>query len=255
MGKKTFGKAVRKLKKSYVGAKEQVSGLLGIIKAGKQVVEVTDRNNFVYVRLRGNLSELIQAYNDAVSPVYNLPVLVERDRANPNRYRIVSRDVGRYTDWGSNTSHSAKHGNSHSFFLEGGGGGDIVWVYSKQFTPFLVYPSGSVGDMSVSIYGGVYTYTGSFHYAGNTGITSLAPVLPTGGFARMMLIYLEPLTGNFNLVTGSYMDIMITGTSEVMGYIPMLLDTADIPLAAIRLPSGTTTLGWDNIYDVRRLVQ
>jgi hypothetical protein len=67
----------------------------------------------------------------------------------------------------------------------------------------------------------------------------------------MALVYLNE-AGNPEVECGtSYFDITITGTAGVVPYIPNLPETSGIPIAGIRLPSGTTKIMWENIYDVR----
>jgi len=79
---------VRKQNKDYL-----IPGILGFLINGQQTVEVPGRNGYVYVRLRSNLNEVVQAYNDQVSPVYNLPVVIVRDEIDITRYKIQGRDL------------------------------------------------------------------------------------------------------------------------------------------------------------------
>jgi hypothetical protein len=231
------------------------SGQLGITTNGEAQVEVPSRSGFVWVRLRNQLNEVIQAFNEEVSTVYDLPVLVEWDKFSPNRYRIVGRDRGRYLDWGSSSSYLPIHGAQHQFnTLTGAGGGDIVWVYSQQFQPLLVTPSGTAGAFSVSIQPHVYYWNSEFQYAGGTGIAGFDGLWPTGSSnARMLLVYLDPDTGNVNLATGSLTEFSntLTGTADVIPYVPSLIAPEDIPLSAVRLITGTSTIQWTNLYDIR----
>jgi hypothetical protein len=239
--------------------------VLGVTTNAENQVEVPGRPGFVWVRLRNQLNELIQAFNEEVSPVFDLPVRVEYDEANPIRYKVIGRDVGRYTVWVttnaagdtvSNTSpYLPAHGASHSFnTLAGVGGGDVVWVYSQQFTPWLVTPSGSSGANSVSVQPSSYYYDQQFRWAGGTGIAGFDTLRPTGSSnARMLLVYLDPDTGNVLLATGSLTEFAntITGTAEIMPYMPSLIEPTDIPLAGVRLITGSLALLWPNVYDLR----
>lgn len=235
----------------------QIPGILGIPLGGQRLVEVPDRNAYVYVRLRNNQSEVIQAFNNQVAASYNLPVLVERQG---NRYVVIGVDTQRYeNNWTSFAPFLPRHGNTHSFDIESGGGGDIVWVYPRQFMPALVFPSGSVGGPNVVV--SPYTLkndNGTWRYVGNTGtqnITSYRPSSPTG--AVMGLVYLNTDDGNpyFFINSGTVFSNAITGTSQIYPYIPSVTNPAtQIPLAAIRLITGTATLSWDNIYDVRQFI-
>lgn len=247
--------AVRKQKQNTKKHIPPIHGSLGIKLGGSKLVEVPTRNAYVYVRLRNNDSEVIQAFNNQVAPAYNLPVIVERQG---NRYTVVSVDTERYeNNWNSFAPYLPRHGNTHSFDLESGGGGDIVWVYPRQFTPLLVLPSGSLGAGNVV----VSSYTlkkdnNSWLYTGNTGTPNIAPYRPSTG-AVMVLVYLDANTGNPGLVVGSgtYFSQAITGTSAVVPYIPSVPSpTTQIPLAAVRLVTGTTQISWNNIYDVRQFL-
>jgi hypothetical protein len=227
-----------------------IPGILGFTINGQQIVEVPGRNGYVYVRLRDNLNEVVQAYNDAISPVYNLAVLLYRDEVDKTRFRIQSRDVGRYQNWGSFSSYLPRHGTQHSFVPDASGGGDITWVYGNQFMPMLGLPSGSNGSMNVVVYEYPHYYNGSWQAAGNTGTSSFVGYKPTDTTARMMLVYMDAY-GNPNIRAGStYFASTITGTSAVMPYMPGLLPN-EFPVCGVRLVSGTNKILWNNIYDVR----
>lgn len=253
---KYLRQAFRKQRKSTQQTRLQIAGTLGIPIGGKRKVEVTGRNNFVYVKLRDNPNEVIQAFNNKVAPSYDLPVIVERQG---NRYVIVSVDTIRYqSNWNSFAPFLPRHGNTHSFNPEGGGGGDIAWMYSRQFMPILAMPSGSDTGPNVVVGSHVlHNADGSFKYVGNTGTQDLLPYKPTNVTgAVMVLVYLDSVSGNPYLIvgSGSYFPGELTGSSQIAPYIPSIDNPNYIPLAAVRLVSGTSTIGWDNIYDVRQWV-
>jgi hypothetical protein len=93
-------------------------------------------------------------------------------------------------------------------------------------------------------------------YAGNTGTPSLLNYLPTGGDTSIMaLIYMDVDTGNPGMIVGSGTPFLntITGTPQIYPYIPAPTNLAtQIPLAAVRLSSGTNSIDWSNLYDVRQ---
>jgi hypothetical protein len=74
----------RNVKGSQTARKEDrpliFSGALGVTTNAENQVEVPGRPGFVWVRLRNQLNELIQAFNEDVSPVFDLPVRVEYDK-------------------------------------------------------------------------------------------------------------------------------------------------------------------------------
>jgi hypothetical protein len=228
------------------------SGLLGLTIDGEQQVEHPTRNGFVYFRFRDNLSEVVSAFNDKVSPVYNLPVVVERVR---NNWRVIGRDTDRYSNWGSSAPYLPKHGFQHSFDRDAGTGGDVVLIYPDQFIPLLVYPSGTFGAGNLQVGPHLLQRDSDFIYVGNTGTSNLLPYKPTDSFAIMGLVYLDRNTGNpgFLINSGSSFNGAITGTAEVSPYIPYPASNQE-PLYAFRLVSGTTSLRWENLYNARQFI-
>lgn len=254
---KKLERALEEQKQSTKQEVQQFSGELGIPLGGTKVVEVPNRKGYVYVRLRSNLSEVIQAFNNQVAPSYNLPVLVERQG---NRYVVMGVDTQRYeNNWTSRSPYLPRHGNTHSFDLETSGGGDVVWVYPRQFMPALVFPSGSLGGPNVIV--SPYTLKnadGSWKYVGGTGTPNITNYNPTSSTGAVMgLVYLDTNDGNPYLVinSGTVFLNSITGTNQIVSYIPSLPDsTSQIPLAAIRLITGTSQISWNNIYDIRQFL-
>lgn len=254
---KKLHSALKQQKKKTEQTKLQILGTLGIPLGGSRLVEVPNRNSFVYVQLRSNQNEVIQAFNNKVAPSYGLPVMVQREGT---RYTIIGVDTQRYqNNWNSFAPYLPRHGNTHSFDTESGGAGDITWVYSKQFMPLLPVPSGSNGGPNVVISPHTLeSISGTWMYVGNTGTQTLLQYVPTGSNAVMVLVYLDRLSGNpYILVnSGSYFSNALTGTSEIVPYIPAVQNPyTDIPLGAIRLVTGTNSIGWNNIYDVRQYLQ
>jgi len=252
-GKQRYQRAANARAERKEDRVQTFSGTLGITTNAENQVEVPGMN------------ETIQAFNESVSPVFGLPVLVEWDKDSPIRYKVRGRDIGRYTVWvttnaagdtvSDTSAYLPAHGASHSFNkLTGVGGGDIVWVYGDQFIPWLVTPSGSAGSLSVSVQPSAYYYDNQFRWAGGTGIAGFENYYPTGSSnARMLLIYLDPDTGNPYIATGTLTEFAntITGTQQIMPYMPSLIEETDIPLAGVRLITGTSKIMWQNLYDLR----
>jgi len=233
---------------------KEISGLLGIPINGNLAVEVPNRNGFVYVRLRNNTNELIQAFNEKVSPVYGLPVLVVW---RVNRYEIQGRDTSRYQDWGSYSAFLPRHGSQHSLNFDDGQGGDVSFIYSRQFIPYASIPSGTEGSGNVFIMPHVFRdpTDATWNYLGDTSSDNFLPAKPadaSGTMARMMLLYWNLNTDAPAILTGTFFDSSLTGTAAILPYVPLLTSQKHVPLSAIRLVSGTETILWDNIYDMRQ---
>lgn len=247
---RTFKQATNKFDRSKQQKYPNIPGFLGFMVNGVETVEVPSRPGYVFVRLRGTVNEVIHAFNDEVSPVYGLPVLVTRDDIDNTRYRVISRDTGVYVNWGTTSSYLPRHGDSHSFSDRQGTGGDVVWVYGRQMMPLLVMPSGSVAGGSVYINEGIYYQIGQWRQAGGTGTVSLLPASPSAGNARMMLIYLDEY-GNPGIATGTVFSEIYSGTSSIIQYLPNISNSYYVPLAGVRLTSTTSTISWGDIYDLR----
>lgn len=230
---------------------KEISGLLGIPINGSLSVEVPNRNSFVYVRLRNNTNELIQAFNEKVSPVYGLPVLV---KWVVNRYEVQGRDTSRYQDWGSYSAFLPRHGSQHSLNFEDGQGGDVSFIYSRQFMPFATIPSGTDGAGTVFIMPHVYrsSTNASWNYIGGESSSNFIPAKPTDNTAKMMLLVWDLSTSDPLIITGSSLAAYLTGTADILTAVPTVSNVNYIPVAAIRLVSGTETILWDNIYDLRQ---
>lgn len=217
------------------------------IRNGTKYVDVPNRAGYVYARVRNNLSEVVQVYNDAVVPAYGLQVLITRDSVVKSRYKVVAKDFGMYPDgWGTPSPYYALHASSHEF-NPSSPGGDIVWVYPQQFLPLLAYP-GSTG--TVSIYPYTYNYNDTWYFVGNTGTASLITYNPTGtANNKVVLVYIDT-NGNPQLTAGQEF-ASVTGSSQIVPYIPDMPVSGLYPLAAVRLAPTTTDIVWANLYDVR----
>lgn len=247
-GRYRLKKETEHLNLRKVDERIRVPANLGLAIGGSRLVEVPTRTGYHYARIRGNLSEVVQVYNAKTSPVYDLPVLIS---FRNNRWEVEDRDTGRYQNWGS-SAYLPAHGAQHSFDPNSPGG-DIVWVFDNQMMPLAPIPSGSSGAGNILIE--YYPYWSSANHqwqgVGATGTANILAYKPTGSNARMVLVYMD-VNGNPQLLPGStYFAANITGSSAVLPYIPALPSNDDIPVAGIRLTSGTSSILWQNIYGVR----
>jgi len=228
--------------------RDYIPAVLGVSFNSTKFVDVPNRAGYVYARIRGNLSEVVQVFNDVVTPAYGLQVLITRDDVVKSRYKVIARDFGAYPNgWGTTSPYYTPHATSHSFNPDDPGG-DIVWIYPQQFLPLLGYP-GTTG--TVSIYPYSYEYGGNWYYVGNTGTSTLLVYNPTGTATnRAALVYLG-YDGNPKVIGGQEFPASYTGTVQVLPYLPSLPDDGLYPIAGVRLAPGTTSIAWGNLYDVR----
>jgi hypothetical protein len=250
-GKRQLTKSLNALDTLKQNNPVEFPGILGVQFKGQSLVDVPNREGYVYVRLRSNLNEIVQAYNSMVSPVFGLPVILVRDTTH-NRYIIKGRDLGHYDNWGS-SAYIPRHGAQHSF-PDGNWGGDIVWVYDRQYVPLSVSPVSGSSSTSVYINPDTYYWAGSWFYAGNVITPDLTTYNPTTGtVARLVLVYLDG-SGDVQITPGVYFSEIYSSMSDIIPYIPALPVGAAMPLGAVRLTSGTSSVSWSNIYDLRPIV-
>lgn len=252
-GKRRLTKAYKNLDIQKADEIVQIPGILGFPIGGRPIVQVANRPGYVYVRFRDNLSEVVQAYNDTVSPVYNLPVLVMRDKNDRSRYRIQGRDLGRYENWSTSTAYLPLHGSNHSFDPDYPGG-DIVWVFPGQFTPLQVLPSGTsaAGNLLIKKY--VYYRDSGWRCIGGTGTASALDYKPSGSSqSRVVLLYLDQ-NDNPQFTAGELFTPSGTYIQDIAYKIPATPSSSCIPLAGILLSSGSSVVNWDNLYDLRQFI-
>lgn len=250
MANKKLKKVYQDFNKTLAKKEDIIFGDLGIYLGGKQIVSVPNRPAYVYVRLRSSRSEVVQAFNDRVAQRWDLPVELTY---KGGKYIVIGRNENLYSDWVNDEPYMAKHADTHILNREGGKmGGDVVWTYPYQFIPNLVHPFNVPGATNVFIHSHPLWNGDSWIMAGNTGTVSFTPYRPTNG-ASLVLVTLDKETGNPHLfsTTGTFIPENITGSNALIGYYPEPTNEY-IPLSVVRLVSGTSTIGWDNLYDVRQ---
>jgi hypothetical protein len=226
-----------------------ITGFLGIKISGVQTVVVPNRPGFVYVRLLNAETEYIEAYNGVVSPIYDLPVKIVRD---VNWYRIFARDTARYQNWGL-SPYFPPHSHSHEMDFTGGGGGDIVWVRQQQFYPMNIMPGTGTNSDSVSRLHHAYFWNNAWKWAGDTGTSNLLGCKPTDDQMRLLLVCTNMNTGNPTVVTGSLVSSALFGYEDLLAtQWPPDFPYYYMPHAGVALLSGTASIEWSNLYDVRQ---
>lgn len=252
-----MGKQLQRLKKNISRAfeakqdrKKYFTGLLGIRVDGIKRVKVPNRPGYVYVRLGGSYSEIIEAVNEGVQELFDLSVKVTESDSNPGAYVVIGRDIGQNTSGAPSSVNISKHGQTHSF----GNGNDPVWIYRNQLVqPLQAHPT-TPRSMKLFVESDFYTFNNEFKYfvgRETANLTSLKPTTPNK--VRWVTVYIDA-NESLQYKTGSLFTEVTPLFSSPTGsvyYIPEVLPNEGIPLTAVYLQTGTSIIDWSNIRDIR----
>lgn len=229
-----------------------VPAMVGAYFNGQKTIKVSGREDFIWARIRGKTSEVVQVFNDIIQPFWDLPILVYRDPNYPDIWKVYGRDISRYEDWGG-VSYIPSHGSQHAFAHGDNVGADVVWVFKRQFVPMLLRP-GATATMSVYGEADFYYFDGSYTWFPGTGTEDLTSYKPTGGHnAKYATIYIEPSTNNLLVLEGPEFDA-IWPPDDPGDMIAVPSPHVGIPLGAVLLMTGTNQIGWGELYDLRNIV-
>lgn len=245
MNKSRLRDALARILDAKQNAPHRIPGLLGTMVGGVPVVDVVGRAGYVWVRLRGNQSDLVVAYNDAVLPQYGLAVTLEQDAKDPTIYVVVGRDVDLYRNWGAQPV--SKHSDQHRFR-----GGDTAWIESQQIMPLLLRPS-APQSMAAYVEKGMYAYAEHFHWWPGSGTVSFndTNAFITGGinYGSMMTVFLDMNAGAIGYLTGTPFDYAFE--NDYYKHVVFPTGTNQLPVGAILVKKGAALFGWDEILDLR----
>lgn len=228
-----------------------VPALVGAFVNGAKTITVNERQDFIFIRLRGNTSEPTRAFNGeaGVGHHFDLPILVFRSEENPEIWTVKGRDIRVYQDW-DGVSYLPRHGFTHSFGSSGSVGSDVSWVYKRQYMPLMPRPQAS-GTMSLFVERGYWFCGDTYNYWGGSGTVDFTASKPTGSAnLRYMTIYLDCATEQLRYVTGTETTTALENADPGSGIaLPPL--GAGATLAAVLLTTGTERLTWFDIVDLR----
>jgi hypothetical protein len=233
--------------------------LLGAYINGQKTIAVSGRPDFVWCRIAGNTSQQVRAFNQHAGGVghhFDLPIIIIRDSVNPDVWKVAGRDIRKYGDWGAsgNQPYSSPylppHGNDHSFSSQSGMGIDPVWVFKRQLMPMLPHPH-PTGSMSIDIGSDFYYFEGTYRWFASTGTASLASHLPTGAAnGRFVTVYIDGNTGNPSYLDGPEFNALVPPI-DPGEFIAVPSGNQGVPVAAVFLLTGSSRIGWGEIFDLR----
>ena len=251
-GRERFLQALRRALASKADYQDVIPGMTGRRgPSGDLELEVDNAPGYAWVRIRGQESEPVRAWNEQIGLVADVAVLLARDPYQPRSYRIIGKDAGKYQGW--DFPLLPKHGDQHSFSSVEAAGRDPVFVYKRQLAqPLLVHPQ-ETPDMTVYVEADYYFWNGSYHYFAGSNSADLTSLQPSAGLSRFVLIYLDGPTGTILASAGATFSSLVP-PSDRIDYIPTVGGLVGIPLAGVLLTSETATLGWNEIFDVRAML-
>lgn len=244
--------ALHDLLSSKADEQVKVPAAMGAYIGGVKTVTVDKRKDHVYVRLRGNDSEVVEAFNDSVLRAFGIQIFVVREGL---QWRVVGKNTGTAPGggWGGD-AYLPNHGNQHSFSGgTGTAGNDIVWVYKRQFMPLLVAPT-SPKTMKAHVFSDYYPWGGAYHWFAEVDTPDLTSLVPAVFMtARFVTAYINGDTGNLAFVTGT--SFLATGTiTDPSSVVPMPDQGVGIPVGSIYLLNGMSAVTWDSLWDVRNII-
>lgn len=258
-GEQLLEQALSETLDNKLDSPEEVPASLGAYINGQKTISVNDQPDYVWVRIAGNTSQRAKAFNShagGVASHWDLPIIITKDRINPDIWKVVGRDVRRYESWISSASLESSspylpaHGSDHSFSAMAGTGNDPTWVFKRQFMPMLPHPA-PTGTMGIKIGSDFYYYGGRYRWFASTGTVDFTAQLPTGAAnGRFITIYIDGETGNPAYLTGTEINT-IYPPIDPGEFIPIPSSLQGVPLAAVFLLTGTSRIGWGEIYDLR----
>jgi len=240
---------IRRILDNKENKEEVISGMLGRYnELGVKEISVADRPGLVHVRIRGQTSEPVQAFNETAGLQWGQAILLKKDPYNSRFYRVIGKDTGKYQEWPE--PQQPKHGRQHSFALPSDAGRDIAFIYKRQMAqPLLAHPQ-STADMTVYVEPDFYFWNGQNQYFSGGSSPDLTSYKPADSFGRFVTVYLDGGTGTIKVSAGSTFSETLPPT-DVVSQIPSISTTVGIPLVAVYLTSTTATIGWADLFDIR----
>lgn len=226
--------------------REKSRGLLGI--PGQTSPNVTGRDNYVWFQEDGNPSKLRQIINYKVPNISDLPVVVGQDSNNPGQEQVLDVDIGMLPGW-LGRSFVPEHHSTHELGAVDSSGnrvdGDVVYIQKAQFTP-LSARAQDTPDMSLYIEEDWYRYgTQRNYWPGGSTKTFSPPV--TDGWAAYELVCIDGAVNQLVYVRGVDFPINAPQDYTLIPDEPV----GSLPVVAVFLPYGETTLNYDNMADAR----
>jgi len=129
-------------------------------------------------------------------------------------------------------------------------GFDVVWVQKQQIVPMLAHPTDPY-SMSVEVETDYYAWDDVWKIFEKQTSEDLTARLPGVGYVRFVLISIDGATSNLIYTNGDEYSVLLPPLQIDAIPIP---PTGAIPVVAVYLLNTTTSIGWDDLYDMRLLI-
>ena len=219
---------------------------------GEGVVEVPGKGpTTVYVRGWGRTAAagrgIVEVLNTRVPNRNNLHVVVGYDPVRPDTLQVLEVFEGGMSSGLGAYRYVPHHHEAHEF-RNIIGGDDVVWIQSQQFVRLLAYPT-SPESMRLNVYEGFYPWlTTSRWFPG--GVANLAGHVPAGpGMARYTLVSIDGATNTLQYTDGPVFPWLMPPVDPSLMF--AVTPAGCVPIVQVALINGTTSLGWDELFDVR----
>jgi len=215
-------------------------------------IEDPETAGYVFVRIDGDSNRTRRALCREVLQRYNQPVIVAYSDELPNTLEIIKLDrdafapsSGGGSSWDGGAQLGA-HAGQHALY-----GGDTVWVNTKQFLPLRTRPV-VPASMRVYVESGAYQYQTGFNYWTGGYSSDMTAQVPAAGLQLYRVIYIDATINTLAYANTATMPIdpYLADFEVVLDLIP----TNCVPLSAVRLYNGMTTIAEVDIYDLRSLI-
>ena len=216
-------------------------------------IEDPESPGFVFVRIDGDGDRVRHALCRSVLPLYNQPVIVAYSDERPRTLEVVDLNIAALppaADGGPSWDGSAslgKHASQHALL-----GGDTIWIQTKQVLPLRTRPA-DPASMRVFVESGAYQYGSGFNYWPGGYTSDMTAHIPATADTQLFrVVYIDAATNALAYVNSAETadDLYLANYEDVLDLIP----TNCVPLSAIRLANGMTTIVEVDIYDLRSFV-
>jgi len=217
-------------------------------------IDDPEHAGYVFIRIDGDSNRVRHARCRAVLPRYNQPVIVAYSDERPGTLEVIDLNDEAFPPnaAGTDTSYDGsaqlgKHAAQHAMF-----GGDTTWIDLKQIVPLRTRPDNPV-SMQVYVESGPYQYLNGYNYWPGGLSSDMTAQIPSSALTQIYrIIYINPTTNALAYINSAEMadDPYMANYEGILDLIPV----TSVPLSAVRLHNGMTTITETDIYDLRAII-